>query len=178
MVWLKICDGHLTCKLQINVWMFGGKVRAEKLVEKLEWNKRWSPPFLCCPVNCQCPWKKAQVEKKSFWNRLLTIFLNLQEILMGFNNEIDYKSYFSAHSINVSTCFQHTLLSKTSNIISLNCYVYCKYLYFVKNSSSFCKGDLVNHFEYNRAELGKQPTITNIISKMRQQLNEKINQIT
>lgn len=43
----------------------------------------------------------------------------------------------------------------------------------MKNSSSFCKGDLVNHFGYNRAKLGKQPTITNIISKMTQQLNKK-----
>ena len=23
-------------------------------VEVVEWNKRWSPPFPCCPVSCQC----------------------------------------------------------------------------------------------------------------------------
>ena len=26
--------------------------------------KRWSPPFPCCPVSCQCPWKKTLIEKK------------------------------------------------------------------------------------------------------------------
>ena len=30
----------------------------------VEWNKRWSPPFPCCPVSCQCPWKKTLIEKK------------------------------------------------------------------------------------------------------------------
>ena len=25
---------------------------------------RWSPPFPCCPVSCQCPWKKTLIEKK------------------------------------------------------------------------------------------------------------------
>ena len=31
--------------------------------EVVEWNKRWSPPFPCCPVNCQWLWKKTLIEK-------------------------------------------------------------------------------------------------------------------
>ena len=33
-------------------------------VEVVKWNKRWSPPFPCCPVSRQCPWKKILTEKK------------------------------------------------------------------------------------------------------------------
>ena len=33
--------------------------------EVLEWNKRCSLPFSCCPVSCQCPWKKTLIEKKT-----------------------------------------------------------------------------------------------------------------
>ena len=34
-------------------------------VEVVEWNKKRSPPFPCCPVSCQCPWKKTLIEKKT-----------------------------------------------------------------------------------------------------------------
>ena len=37
-------------RLQINV---------PERVEVLEWNKRWSPPFPCCPVNRQCLWQTS-----------------------------------------------------------------------------------------------------------------------
>ena len=30
----------------------------------VEWNKERFPPFPCCPVICQCPWKKALIEEK------------------------------------------------------------------------------------------------------------------
>ena len=33
-------------------------------VEVVKWNKRWSPPFPCCPVSRQCLWKKILIEKK------------------------------------------------------------------------------------------------------------------
>ena len=46
-------------KLQIYVWMF---IR----VEKVEQNKRWSPPFPFCPVSHQYLQKKALIEKNSF----------------------------------------------------------------------------------------------------------------
>ena len=56
---LKICDIHLTCKV-------GNKyLNVREQVEVVEWNKRWSPPFPCCPVNCQCL-KENLIQKKSF----------------------------------------------------------------------------------------------------------------
>ena len=48
-VQLKICDSHLTCKVAnkcLNVC---------EQVEVLEWNKKWSSPFPCFAVRCQCP---------------------------------------------------------------------------------------------------------------------------
>ena len=55
---LAIRDSHLTCKaankcLNVREW-----------VEVVECNKRWSPPFPCCPVNRLCLWKKTPTEKK------------------------------------------------------------------------------------------------------------------
>ena len=38
-------------------------------VEVVEWNRTWSPPFPCCPVSRQCPWKKILIEKKT-WAKL------------------------------------------------------------------------------------------------------------
>ena len=55
---IKIRDSHLICKVAnkyLNVWEW---------VEVAEWNKRWSPTFLCCPVNGQFLWKKNLIEKK------------------------------------------------------------------------------------------------------------------
>ena len=54
---LKIRDSHLTCKVAdkcLNVC---------ERAEVAEWNKRWSPPFPCCPVNRQSLWKKTLIEK-------------------------------------------------------------------------------------------------------------------
>ena len=55
---LKIWDSHLTCKIANKCL----NVREREKV--IEWNKRWFPPFLCCPVTLQCPWKKTLIEKK------------------------------------------------------------------------------------------------------------------
>ena len=55
---LKIYDSHLTCKVANKC------LNVRERVEVVEWNKRWSPPFPCCPVSCQCPWKKILIEKK------------------------------------------------------------------------------------------------------------------
>ena len=46
-------------KLQINAWIFvsGGW--------KWKSGTRWYPPFPCCPVSHQCPWKKTLIEKKT-----------------------------------------------------------------------------------------------------------------
>ena len=42
-------------------------------VEVVEWNKRWSSPFPCCPVSCQCPWKKTLIEKKKRKRSILNL---------------------------------------------------------------------------------------------------------
>ena len=55
---LKICDSHLTCKVANKC------LNVRERVEVVEWNKKWSPPFPCCPVSRQCPWKKTLIEKK------------------------------------------------------------------------------------------------------------------
>ena len=52
-------DIHLTCKV-VNKYL-----NVRERVEVVEWNKRWSPPFLRCPVNCQCLWKKTLIEKSA-----------------------------------------------------------------------------------------------------------------
>ena len=57
---LKICDSHLTCKVANKC------LNVREWVEVVEWNKKWSSPFPCCPVSRQCPWKKTLIEKKSF----------------------------------------------------------------------------------------------------------------
>ena len=58
-MWLKIYDSHLTYKV-------ANKCRnVRERVQVVEWNKRWSPPFRCCPVSCQCPWKKTLIEKQN-----------------------------------------------------------------------------------------------------------------
>ena len=56
---LKICDNHLTCKVA-NKYL-----NVRERVEVVEWNKKWSLPFPCCPVSRQCPWKKTLIEKKT-----------------------------------------------------------------------------------------------------------------
>ena len=42
---LKICDSHLTCKIANKC------LNVREQVEVVEWNKKWSPPFPCCPVS-------------------------------------------------------------------------------------------------------------------------------
>ena len=55
---LKICDSHLT-------WKVANKyLNVRERVDVVEWNKRCSSPFLCCPVSRQCPLKKTLIEKK------------------------------------------------------------------------------------------------------------------
>ena len=44
--------------------------------EVVEWNKRWSPPFPCCSVSCQCPWKKTLIEKNKKKGRIPLLSLN------------------------------------------------------------------------------------------------------
>ena len=55
---LKICDSHLTCKVANKC------LNVHEQVEVVELNKRWSPPFPCCPVIRQCLWKKTLIKKK------------------------------------------------------------------------------------------------------------------
>ena len=53
-----ICDSHLTSKVANKC------LNVREWVDVVEWNKRWSPPFPCSPVSCQCPSKKTLIEKK------------------------------------------------------------------------------------------------------------------
>ena len=39
---------HLTCKVAHKC------LNVREWVEVVEWNRKRSPPFPCCPVNCQC----------------------------------------------------------------------------------------------------------------------------
>ena len=55
---IKLCDSHLTCKVANKC------LNNREWVEVVEWNKRWSPPFPCCPVSRQCLWKKPWQKKK------------------------------------------------------------------------------------------------------------------
>ena len=61
----------VTCKVA-NKWL-----NVREWVEVVEWNKRWSPPFPCCPVSCQCLWKKTLIEKKNKQNKKHGIFRQL-----------------------------------------------------------------------------------------------------
>ena len=54
---LKICDSHLTCKVAHKC------LKVRERVEVVEWNRKRSPPFACCPVSYQCPWGKTLIEK-------------------------------------------------------------------------------------------------------------------
>ena len=56
---IKICDSHLTWKAANKYLNVSGQV------EVVECNKRWFPPFSCCPVSRQYPWKKTLIEKNS-----------------------------------------------------------------------------------------------------------------
>ena len=65
---LKIRDSHLTCKVENKC------LNVLERVEVVEWNKRRSPPFPCCPVSRQCPWKKTLIEKKPKKTKVIKIF--------------------------------------------------------------------------------------------------------
>ena len=54
---LKMCDSHLTCKVSNKC------LNVRKRMEVVKWNKKRSPNFPCCPVSCQCPWKKTLIRK-------------------------------------------------------------------------------------------------------------------
>ena len=45
---LAIRDSHLTCKVANKC------LNVREWVEVVEFNKKWSPTFPCCPVNRQC----------------------------------------------------------------------------------------------------------------------------
>ena len=56
---LKIRDSHLTCKVANKC------LNVREWVEVVEWNKRWSPPSPCYPVNRQCLKEIPDRKKKS-----------------------------------------------------------------------------------------------------------------
>ena len=90
---LKICDSHLTCKVSNKC------LNVRERVEVVEWNKRWSPPFPCYPVNRQCPWKKTLIEKKGLPNKWMIT--------------VHEEKCPSCHSVNVKRNWTH-LAAKNS----------------------------------------------------------------
>ena len=76
-----MCDSHLTCKVADKCLNVHGRV------EVVDRNIRWSPPFRCCPVSSQCPWKKTLIERKNFFSPITRIYLiffspEMQKILI------------------------------------------------------------------------------------------------
>ena len=55
----------------------------------VEWNKRWSLPFPCCPVTRQCPWKKNPDRKYIYIHisSLTSINLNITAVKYGSDME-------------------------------------------------------------------------------------------
>ena len=84
-MWLKICDCHLTCKVANKC------LNVRERMEVVEWNKRWSPPFPCCPVNHQCLWKKTLIEK----NLIFKIVSCMQ--WLGYLPNMSLELVFDAH---------------------------------------------------------------------------------
>ena len=55
---IQCCNLNVTCKVAHKC------LNVRERVEVVEWNRKRSPPFPYSPVSCQCPWKKALIEKK------------------------------------------------------------------------------------------------------------------
>ena len=102
--WVKTWHSHLSLNKSCNnkasrTDIFKNKRR---VVEWNEWNKRRSPPFPCCPVNRQCPWKKTLIEKKKkdnsdnrtiLWVFLLILILNQSYHQTHIADELTYTHY-------------------------------------------------------------------------------------
>ena len=83
---LKIRDSHLTCKVSnkyLNVC---------ESVYVVEWNKRWSLPFPCCPVNRQCLWRKPWWKKK-LKERFFQEFFSINKTFI-FSRRLETRLYF------------------------------------------------------------------------------------
>ena len=83
---LKIRDSHLTCKVSnkyLNVC---------ESVYVVEWNKRWSLPFPCCPVNRQCLWRKPWW-KKNLKERFFQEFFSINKTFI-FSRRLETRLYF------------------------------------------------------------------------------------
>ena len=80
---LKICDSHLTCKVANKC------LNVRERVQVVEWNKKWSLPFPCCPATRQCPWKKTLIEKYIYMyiSSLTSINLNITAVKYGSDME-------------------------------------------------------------------------------------------
>ena len=75
--WVKTWHSHLSLNKSCNNKASRTKIFKNKrrVVEWNEWNKRRSPPFPCCPVNRQCPWKKTLIEKKTKKTTVIPFFI-------------------------------------------------------------------------------------------------------
>ena len=89
---LKTRDSHLTCKVANKC------LNVLERVEVVEWNKRWSPPFPCCPENHQS--LKENPDRKKIKSHIL-LHLNYQDLqffdilrLKFKLMELDLRTYF------------------------------------------------------------------------------------
>ena len=69
---LKICDSHVTCKVANKC------MNVRERVEVVEWNKRWSPPFPCCPCESLVSVKENPDRKKKRKKIIKTIMTVLK----------------------------------------------------------------------------------------------------
>ena len=81
-MWLKICDSHLTCKVATKC------LNVRERVEVVE-----SPPFPCCPVSRQCPWKKTLIEKKNYEE----LWIKIRDLIRSLTKKLDdyYEKYIT-----------------------------------------------------------------------------------
>ena len=86
---LKIRDSHPTCNVANKC------LNVLERVEVVEWNKRWSPPFPCCPVNRQCLWRKPwDRERQRDRERETTKKAATFSTFVNFYFESFYKNFF------------------------------------------------------------------------------------
>ena len=96
---VKIHDSHLTCKVANKF------LNVRERVEVVEWNKRWSLPFPCCPVNRQCLWKKTLIEKNIHTTILRLVYCveHKATIIFQKNNPIAQSLIFKLSTLKVAT---------------------------------------------------------------------------
>ena len=74
---IKTRGSHLTCKVANKC------LNVHEQAEVVGKSKRWSPPFLCSPVNRQYLRKKTVIQKDKKWCRVTKRVKTKQKMLKG-----------------------------------------------------------------------------------------------